>query len=303
MTPTAPEHTIAYLPINGAGPLPAARARRSQGLITVALLAPALILLCVLYFYPLLTVLRVSVVEPHQGFDNYVALATSSGLRRVFVTTLRISTITTVVSVTIGYLIAYLMVGCSEGRRKLMFVCVLVPFWISVLVRAFAWVVLLRAGGLVNTLLLQMHLIREPLDLLYNEFGVVVGMVHYMVPIAVLTLYGQLTGIDRRLMMAAEGLGADPFYAFRRVFLPLSIPGIVAASILIFISSLGFYIVPALLGGGKTLMVAEYISILITETVNWGLGTTMASTLVVITLVLIFILSRFVDLRRAFGGA
>jgi putative spermidine/putrescine transport system permease protein len=177
-----------------------------------------------------------------------------------------------------------------------------VPFWISILVRAFAWILLLRAEGLINNLLIALHVIDDPLDLLYNEFGVIVGTIHYMIPIAVLTLYGQMEGIDRRLLTAARGLGAGPFFAFRTVFLPLSIPGIVAATILIFINGIGFFIIPALLGGGKTLMLAEYIGLLITTTVNWGLGTTLATVLVLIVLGLLFTMSRFVNLRRALGG-
>jgi putative spermidine/putrescine transport system permease protein len=128
-------------------------------------------------------------------------------------------------------------------------------------------------------------------------------MVHYMAPMAVLTLYVNMQGIDRRLVAAARGLGASRREAFLRVFLPLSLPGIVAAGILVFIFSLGFYITPAILGGGKTLMVAEYISVMITETLNWGTGTMMASTLMIAVLALLAILSRVVDLRRLFGAA
>jgi putative spermidine/putrescine transport system permease protein len=110
-------------------------------------------------------------------------------------------------------------------------------------------------------------------------------------------------GIDRRLLAAARGLGASRHEAFPRVFLPLSVPGIIAAAVLVFIFSLGFYITPAILGGGKTLMVAEYISVMITETLNWGAGTMMASTLMIVVLVLLAVLSRFIDLRRLFGAS
>jgi putative spermidine/putrescine transport system permease protein len=147
-----------------------------------------------------------------------------------------------------------------------------------------------------------MGLITQPLELLYNEIGVVIGMVHYMVPLAVLTLYGQMSGIDRRLVPAARGLGAGATAAFLRIYLPMSLPGIVAAAILVFVFSLGFYITPALLGGGKTLMAAEYISLMVKETLNWGLGTALASTLMLIVFALIAVLSRVVDLRQIFGS-
>ncbi|UUZ69071.1 ABC transporter permease [Polaromonas sp. P2-4] len=263
---------------------------------------PALLLLTLVYFYPLFQVLAVSFIEPTPGLGNYARLLNDPDKQRVFLTTFRISAITTLVSVLVSYAVSFIMVHSSGRRLKLVLVCVMVPFWISVLVRAFAWMVLLRTTGVINTLLQALGIISEPLDLIYNEFGVVVGMVHYMVPVATLTLYGQMKGIDKRLMAAARGLGAGGFYSFRRIFLPLSIPGIAAAAILIFISALGFFIIPVLLGGGKTLMLAEYISMLILQTTNWGLGTAMASVLVVLTFLLIFILSRVVDLRRVFGG-
>jgi putative spermidine/putrescine transport system permease protein len=264
---------------------------------------PALLILCFLYLYPLINVLGISVVEPHPGLGNYAMLAASPGIRRVFWTTFRISTTATVLSVGLGYVVAYAMVHASSRHARLMLVCVLVPFWISVLVRAFAWVVLLRSEGVVNTALFDLGVIGQPLKLVYNETGVLVGTVHYMVPLAILTLYGQLSGIDQRLTMAARGLGAGPWFAFRRIFLPLSVPGIAAAAILVFIFGLGFYIIPALLGGGKTLMLAEYVSVLITETLNWGLGMAMASTLMVLALLLLLVASRVIDLRRVFGAA
>jgi len=208
-------------------------------------LAPALIILLIAYLLPLAKVLTVSVLEPAAGFGNYEKLLLDEGMRHIFWTTFRISGITTVISVALGYVVALAMVNAPLRQFHLMLVCVLIPFWISVLVRAFAWVVLLRSGGVINSALIALGIIKEPLDLLYNDFGVVVGMVHYMVPLAVLTIYGQMSGIDTRLAMAARGLGAGPTYAFARVFFPLSVPGIAAAAILIFITALGFYIVPA----------------------------------------------------------
>ena len=266
-------------------------------------LLPAMIILLLVYLLPLVQVIAISVLEPSIGFGNYKNLLLDEELRRIFWTTFRISGLTTVISVPLGYVVAFAMVNSTPRMFRLMLICVLIPFWISVLVRAFAWMTLLRSGGLVNQTLIGVGLIDEPLDLIYNEFGVVLGMVHYMVPLAVLTLYGQMSGIDPRLAIAARGLGAGPWYAFRRIFLPLSLPGIAAACILIFISGLGFYIVPALLGGGRTLMLAEYVSLMISTTVNWGQGTAMASTLAILVLLLMFLLSRIVDLRRVFGGA
>jgi putative spermidine/putrescine transport system permease protein len=275
---------------------------RRQG-VAWLLIAPALLLLVVFYLAPLSQVLWISVAEPKPGLGNYALLMDNAGVKRVLWTTFRIGLITTLISVALAYVVAYAILHAAPRQRQLALLFVLLPFWISVLVRAFAWAALLRSGGVVNTLLRALGLIDRPLELIYNEIGVVIGMVHYMAPMAVLTLYVNMQGIDRRLVAAARGLGASRREAFLRVFLPLSLPGIVAAGILVFIFSLGFYITPAILGGGKTLMVAEYISVMITETLNWGTGTMMASTLMIAVLALLAILSRFVDLRRLFGAA
>jgi putative spermidine/putrescine transport system permease protein len=139
------------------------------------------------------------------------------------------------------------------------------------------------------------------LPLIRNELGVVIGMVHYMIPYAALPLYANMKGIDPRLVPAARGLGASPMQAFLKVFLPMSLPGLVSAAILTFIFSLGFYVTPALLGGGKTIMIAEYIAVQITETLNWGLGAMLATTLLLAIFALLAVLSFFLDLRKVFG--
>ena len=135
-----------------------------------------------------------------------------------------------------------------------------------------------------------------------NEIGVVIGMVHYMLPYAILPLYVNMQGIDRRLVSAARGLGASPFTAFWRVFLPLNRPGIIGAGILVFVFSLGFYITPAILGGGRATMIAEYVGIQIQQTLRWGLATMLASSLLVTVFLMIAVMARFVSLRKLFGA-
>ena len=279
------------------------RRRSGPGVQASLWMLPAVVILAATYFYPLIRVLSTSVTDPHPGVGNYIGLLSNKDAQRIIWTTIRISLTATFIAVVLGYVVAYAMLMGSKRRRVLMFACVMVPFWISILVRTFAWILLLRTEGIVNNALIALHIIDDPIDLLYNEFGVLVGTIHYMIPIAVLTLYGQMEGIDRRLLTAARGLGAGPVFAFRTVFLPLSIPGIVAATILIFINGIGYFVIPALLGGGKTLMLAEYIGLLITTIVNWGLGTALATVLVLIVLALLFVMSRVVDVRRSLGGA
>ncbi|TQF83447.1 ABC transporter permease [Elioraea sp. Yellowstone] len=266
------------------------------------LIAPAVILMLAFYAFPLAEVLWISFTEPEPGFGNYERLLTSPALQRVWMTTLRICVITTAITLVAGYVVAYALVSAPPRIQRWMFVCVLLPLWISVLVRAFAWVTLLRSQGVVNEALVAVGLIDRPLRLIWNEFGIAVGMVHYMIPYAVLPLYASMRDIDPRLVPAARGLGATRFEAFRRVFLPLTKPGIVAATVLVFIFSLGFYVTPAILGGGRTLMVAEYIKLQILDLIRWGVGTMMASTLLAAVVLVLAIFARIVDFRRLFGS-
>ncbi|MDO9708300.1 ABC transporter permease [Paracraurococcus lichenis] len=267
-----------------------------------ALLLPAFLLMTVLYVAPILQVLAISVTEPAPGLGNYERLLTNPGVQRVIGTTLRICVITTAVSLLLGYALSYVVTLASPRAQRWWLLGVLVPLWISVLVRAFAWVTLLRRQGLVNEGLQSLGVIDEPLRLVWNEFGIVVGMVHYMVPYAVLPMLAAMREIDPRLLAAARSLGASRLVAFRRVFLPLSMPGLVAAGVLVFIVSLGFYITPAILGGGKTLMAAEWIKLQILDLVRWGMGAMLATVLVAAILATLAVFSRVVDLRRMFGG-
>ncbi len=267
-----------------------------------ALIAPAFLLLTVCYIAPIVQVLAISVLEPTPGLSNYERLFTSESVQRVIVTTLRICTITTVIALLLGYALSYVIAMASEAARRWWLLAVLVPLWISVLVRAFAWVTLLRRQGVVNQGLMGAGIIDEPLALVWNETGIVIGMVHYMVPYAVLPMLAAMREVDPRLLTAARGMGASRGLVFARVFLPLSMPGVIAAGVLVFIFSLGFYITPAILGGGRTLMVAEWIKLQILDLIRWGLGAMMATVLVVAILATLAVFSRVVNLRRLFGG-
>ena len=266
-----------------------------------ALVVLPLVALAVFYLYPLSKVLWLSVTLPKPGFGNFMLLATSEGVQRILMTTVRLCIITSIIALLMGYLIAYVMAHVSTQHRSWILFVVLLSFWLSVLIRAFAWLTLLQSRGLINTALMQLGLISEPLPLVRNEFGVVLGMVHYMIPYAVLPLYANMQGIDTRLELAARGLGAKPLRVFFRIYLPMTVPGIVSAGILVFIYALGFYITPALLGGGKTIMLAEYISIQIIDTLNWGTGAMLATTLLVTVVLLLCVVARFVSLREVFG--
>lgn len=267
-----------------------------------ALVAPALALIVALYVFPVARILWLSVTVPELGLGNYKLLMTSHTIASVLITTIRVCAICTVMTLVGGYIVAYALVHLEQRQRQLLFFFVLLPFWLSVLVRAFAWLMLLSREGPINQVLQGIGVIDQPLTLIRNEIGVVVGMVHYMLPYAILPLYANMIGLDRRLVAAARGLGATPAGAFLRVFLPLSLPGIITAAVLVFVLSLGFYVTPTILGGGKTVMLSEYIGFNILQNIRWGLATMLASTLLVTIVILLTVMSRFFDIRRLFGA-
>ena len=267
-----------------------------------ALVLPALAVTAVCFAVPVANVLRLSFVEPAAGFGNYVELVTEPLYRSIAATTLRMALATTAISVLLGYLVAYVIAHTAPRHRQWLLLAVLMPFWLSVLVRAFAWVVLLQREGLINAALMSLGLVDQPLALLRNETGVLIGMVHYMVPYAVLPLLSTMMGIDQRLVPAARACGAGPVRSFLKIFLPLSLPGIVAATILVFILSLGFLVTPALLGGGKVVMVAQYIEFGISETLNWGIATALAACLLALVVFSLALVARLVPADKLFGA-
>ena len=266
------------------------------------LIAPALLLVGVIYFLPLARVLAISVMEPEPGLGNYALLFTSAPIQRVLGTTLRICLFTTSITLVLAYVVAYVLTHARPTAQRLMMLGVLLPLWMSVLVRAFAWVTLLRRQGLVNNALIGVGAIDEPLALMWNEIGVTIGMVHYMLPLGILPLWAAMRDIDGRVLAASRGLGASATQTFLRVFFPLSLPGVIGSGLLVFIFSLGFFVTPTILGGGKTIMIAEYINLQVHESLRWGVGTMLATTLVAAILGLMLALSRIVDLRTLFGA-
>ncbi|HUS53992.1 MAG TPA: ABC transporter permease [Thermohalobaculum sp.] len=266
------------------------------------LVAPLLVLVLVFYAWPVLGILWLSFTDPEPGLGNYAQLFDGGSLTRILWKTFRICLVTTVISVAIGYLIAYAMTHLGRRERSWMLALVLVSFWVSVLVRAFAWLTLLSRNGLVNGALMGAGLTDEPLALVRNELGVLIGMVHYMIPYAVLPILANMQGIDQRVVSASRGLGAGALYTFARIYLPLSLPGIFAGGLLVFIISLGFYVTPVLLGGGRVLMVAEYVSVQVLVTVQWGTASMLATMLLIGVFALMLTLSRFMRIGELFGA-
>ncbi len=267
------------------------------------LVLPFLVLVGALFLGPIVNILWLSVSEPTPGLGNYTELFTSDSLGRIIWTTVRICVICTAISVALGYSIAYAMVHAADGARNKMLGLLLMSFWISVLVRAFSWLMLLGRNGVVNNGLEALGIISQPISFMRNELGVLIGMVHYMVPYAVLPILASMQSMDGRVVQASRSLGATGAQTFWRVYLPLTRAGIVAAALLVFIINLGFYVVPAVLGGGKVLMVAEYVSVQVLVTLQWGTAAMLAALMLFGVLALLFVMSRFMKLSTVFGGA
>ena len=267
------------------------------------LVAPAVLLVLALYVAPIVNVLLLSVTDPRPGLDNYAKIFQSDTVAALLWRTVRLCLITTAAAVTLGYIVSYAMLHALSHVRRRMMSILLISFWISVLVRSFAWLMLLGHNGLVNDALMAIGLISEPLPLMRNELGVLIGMTEYMVPYAILPLLANMQGIDPRVSSASRSLGASHAQTFFRIFLPLTRPGIIAASLLVFISSLGFYVTPAILGGGKVQMIAEYISVQLLVTVRWGVAAMLATLMIASVLALMYVLNRFMKLSVVFGGA
>jgi len=267
------------------------------------LVLPFMAAVVVLYLGPIANILWLSFTDPQPGLGNYGKLFSSDSLIRIIWTTFRICVITTVISVVLGYVVAYAVVHALANEQRWMLTFVLISFWISVLVRTFSWLMLLGHNGLVNNTMLSIGLIGEPVAFMRNELGVLIGMVQYMIPYAVLPLLANMQGLDPRVMNASRSLGASNTQTFWRIYLPLTKPGIVAASLLVFIISLGFYVTPAILGGGKVLMIAEYISVQILVTLRWGTAAMLAALMLVGVLVMLVVMNRFMKLSTIFGGS
>ncbi|WP_275600349.1 ABC transporter permease [Paracoccus versutus] len=257
---------------------------------------PAFLILA--YFLPMMGILSWSFTDPVPGLQNYARIAEDQTIHLLFWRTLRICLTTAVISVLVAYLLAYHWILGPPARQRLIEMAILIPFWISVLVRAFGWLILLRPKGLINENLIALGIITEPLAMVRNEIGVVIGMVHFMVPMAVFPIAAVMRQIDPRVIQAARGLGAGSVRRFIEVFLPLSMPGVIGALFIVAVFSLGFFITPAILGGGRVVMVAENIFVRMLQTANWGLGSALAAVLLVLVVGLIWILSRIVRLDR-----
>jgi len=226
------------------------------------------------------------------------APAEQAVFRNVLGRTLWISAMVTLVCLTLGYPVAYFIARQPPGRASLLLFLVLLPFWTSLLVRTVAWVVLLQREGILNNLLLSLGLVTEPVRMIFNRFAVYVAMVHVLLPFMVLPLYAVMKGISPTFVRAAWSLGARPSTAFRRVYLPQTLPGVGAGCLMVFIQALGYYITPALVGGADDQMISYFIAFYASKTVNWGMAAALSVMLLAATLALYAVYNRLVGVDR-----
>ena len=262
--------------------------------------APVVVYLLILFVYPIFSTLMLSLKGERGGFTfHWYTDAFQGANLDILLTTLRISAETSLLSLVIGFVLAAAVSRLKPLWAGLVMVIVVVPHFISALVRTYGWIILLGEHGVVNDVLTGLHVPGAPFQMLYNELGVVIGTTSVMLPYTVLLLYAVMKGIDRRLMAAAASMGAGRITIFRRVYVPLVAPGLVNAGILCFILCLGYYITPALMGGPKQTMVASLIDTQVMKQDEWN----GAAALGVILLLLTFAGLLLLKLLKSAGEA
>ncbi len=269
---------------------------------SILLASPLLVLLGIFYLFPLLSLFPESL--KHEGgfsLEHYHHFFREPLYGFILLRTIRIAVYVTVICFLMGYPVAYFMAYMKNKKlSNLLMICVLLPFFTSILVRSYAWIVILQTKGLINSFLLSTGIIERPMSLLYNEMTVIVGMVHILLPFMILPIYSVLKNLDRNLLRAARNLGASSVKAFFKVTFPLSLPGVGSGVMFTFILSLGFFITPALLGGPKTLMISTLIEQQINRLINWGFAGAISVILLLTTIVVIAVFDKIVGLDKIY---
>jgi ABC-type spermidine/putrescine transport system permease subunit I len=262
------------------------------------LAGPAMLVLAAFYLYPIarLGVMSIGTADP--GLTAYAALARNDLFLSIALRTFRISVAVTLICLVAGFPVAYLLTRVGQRAAAVMMIAILLPFWTSILVRTYAWMVLLQSNGLLNKTLVGAGIITNPLRLMYNEIGVTIGMVQILLPFAILPIYASLQNIDPRLNLAAQVLGAGAWKRFWNVTLPLSLPGVAAAAILVFVQGLGYFVTPALLGGSRVITLAMFIESQVTETLAWQSASAIAVVLLIVCVTIVAGFERVLGLER-----
>ena len=273
------------------------------------LLSPALSAVTMLLFVPLMFIvvysfwLRSAVGPDTVGFylDNWQRVLTDDFYRYILLNTLKIAAITTILCAVLGYPAAY-FIARARGNKVLMLVLLMLPFWISYIIRTMSWINILGSSGALNSALMSLGLISEPIRMLYNEATVILGLVHFLLPFMVLNIYVSLDGIDTNLEDAATSLGATRWQAFLQVTLPLSLPGLAAGGLLCFVLGAGTYITPLILGGPRDAMFANLVFEAIITQLNWPMGSALSLLLLLVLGAVVAVYNHFLGMSQLSRG-
>jgi mannopine transport system permease protein len=279
-----------------------ASARTYSTALSLLLVTPLLLLLAFGFLYPVGRLLWTSFASPTFTFANYVRILTEPLYFSVLWRTVEVAFVVTLATFLLGYPVAYAMARLKGRAATIVAACVLIPLWTSVLVRSYAWIVLLQRNGIVNNTLMEAGLVAAPLRLIYTEGAVIMAMTHVLLPFMILPIYGALRTIPEELARAARNLGAGAAAAFFRVVLPLSLPGVFAGSLMTFILALGFYVTPALVGGPRTLMMATLIGQQATELLDWPFAGALSAVLLATTLLIVLVFRKALSFNKGFDG-
>jgi putative spermidine/putrescine transport system permease protein len=265
-----------------------------------AQLLPAIAFLIVFFILPIGCVLVLSVTDPAFSFSHFERLFTTPLYLRVLLNTFLTSLVVTFACLVLGYPLAYVISRRSDWVARLLFAAVALSFWTGFLVRTYAWLIVLGNSGPLASALRAVG-VRPVPQLLFTSFSSALGMTHILLPYMVLSLASVMRRVDSRYLLAAESLGARPFTAFRLVFLPLSLPGVVNGAVLVFTVCLGFYVTPILLGAPSNMMISQLINEQIESLLDFGFASALAAVLLVITMAILLIYNRLLGLDRLWG--
>ena len=270
----------------------------------LSLAAPAVLTIVAIIVIPVGWLFYLSFIgsDGQLSLEHYQKMIEYKSYARVFVTTFQVSILTTLLCILIGYPLDYFLAMLPSRLAGFFMLAVLLPFWTSLLVRTYAWLVLLQKNGILNDFAISAGIWETPVKLVHNMTGTLIGMAHIMLPFLVLPLYQSMRKIERDMMYAAANLGASPVQTFWKVFFPLSLSGMVAGSLIVFVLCLGFYVTPAVLGGGRVVMVATQITAILENQFDWGAASALGVVLLVATLAILVAATRLLKLDAALFG-
>lgn len=254
---------------------------------------PLLIIMIVGFIMPMFIIVKMSVMTPKFSFKHYITFFSNPTYMQTYLRTFKTAFVVTFGCLLLGYPVAFFLANCVKTKTaNFLRMFIVIPFWVSILIRTFAWKMILSNTGVLNVTLMKWGVIDEPLALLYNSFAVYLSMIHILLPFMILTLYGVMKGINPSYYNAALSLGAKPGKAFWNVYFPQSTQGILSGSLMVFIQALGFYITPSILGGSKDTMLPVVIEMQVNRALNWNIASAMAVILLITTIIIIVIYTK-----------